>query len=187
MENKREKILKIALRLFVDNGYHGTPTSKIAKESGVATGTLFHYFKTKEDLINSLYISLKAEKAESIKKAIDDDLPVKENLKIFLFHMVQQFLKNKYSFMFFKQYYASPFVTDKTREEGMKEFSMIIGFFEKATEDGILKDVPENLMMDLVNSLLMGICEHFLSNPKKFKDENYKELVFNLFWDFIKK
>jgi AcrR family transcriptional regulator len=59
--DKREQILASALRLFVEFGFHGTPTSKIAKEAGVSNGTLFHYFATKEDLIKELYISIKNE------------------------------------------------------------------------------------------------------------------------------
>ncbi len=57
--DKREKILKAALHLFVEFGFHGTPTSKIANKAGVANGTLFHYFATKEALIIALYIDIK--------------------------------------------------------------------------------------------------------------------------------
>ena len=45
---KREAILDTALVLFTERGFFGTPTSMISKEAGVATGTLFFYFKTKE-------------------------------------------------------------------------------------------------------------------------------------------
>jgi AcrR family transcriptional regulator len=41
--DKQQEILSAALQLFVANGFHGTATSKIAKEAGVANGTLFHY------------------------------------------------------------------------------------------------------------------------------------------------
>ncbi|MCK5033837.1 MAG: helix-turn-helix transcriptional regulator, partial [Calditrichia bacterium] len=51
---KREAILKATLNLLVERGFHDTPTSLIAKEAGVATGTLFHHFKNKEELINAL-------------------------------------------------------------------------------------------------------------------------------------
>ena len=57
--DKREAILKTALNLFTERGFHNTPTSLIAKEAGVATGTLFHYFKNKEILINELYLHIK--------------------------------------------------------------------------------------------------------------------------------
>ena len=49
--DKPEKILSTALKLFVAYGFHGTPTSKIASEAGVSNGTLFHYFKTKDELV----------------------------------------------------------------------------------------------------------------------------------------
>ena len=56
---KVDKILEAALQLFTSKGFHGTPTSEIAKTAGVANGTLFHYFKTKEELINNLYLHVK--------------------------------------------------------------------------------------------------------------------------------
>ena len=57
--DSKEEILKAALKLFVEFGFHATPTSKIAKEAGVANGTLFHYYKTKEELILALYSDTK--------------------------------------------------------------------------------------------------------------------------------
>ena len=52
---KREKILQTAMNLFIDKGIQSTSTALIAKEAGVATGTLFHHFKTKEELVHALY------------------------------------------------------------------------------------------------------------------------------------
>jgi len=57
--DKRTAILSASLTLFTERGFHGTPTSMIAREAGIATGTLFHYFKTKEELITALYLSVK--------------------------------------------------------------------------------------------------------------------------------
>jgi len=60
-ENKRQRIFEAALKLFVENGIDNTTTSLISKEAGVATGTLYLYFKNKTDLINELYLSSKQE------------------------------------------------------------------------------------------------------------------------------
>jgi AcrR family transcriptional regulator len=46
----QEKILAAALQLFRENGLEGTTTKQISKKAGIAEGTLFNYFKTKEDL-----------------------------------------------------------------------------------------------------------------------------------------
>src|SRR5258708_13407616 len=60
MISKEDQILRTALALFAMEGL-ALPTAKIAREAGVANGTLFNYFPTKQDLIDALYLSLKKE------------------------------------------------------------------------------------------------------------------------------
>ena len=67
---KRKKIIETSIRLFIKNGFHGTPTSLIAKESGVANGTLFNYFKTKDVLINEVFKEVKMEQKLFIIKGV---------------------------------------------------------------------------------------------------------------------
>ncbi|HII99417.1 MAG TPA: helix-turn-helix transcriptional regulator, partial [Methanoregula sp.] len=71
--DKREAILNTALNLFVERGFYGTPTSLISKEAGVATGTLFFYFRTKEDLIDTLYLRIKAGAAAAMRRGLDEE------------------------------------------------------------------------------------------------------------------
>lgn len=70
-EEKRKRIMDVAFRLFSDKGFHGTTTAKIAKESKIATGTLFNYFKTKEELINELYLQVNVDLHEYIADKVD--------------------------------------------------------------------------------------------------------------------
>jgi AcrR family transcriptional regulator len=49
-EKTKEKILAAALELFQKHGLDGTTTKQISQKAGIAEGTLFNYFKTKEDL-----------------------------------------------------------------------------------------------------------------------------------------
>jgi AcrR family transcriptional regulator len=49
-EQTKERILRAALELFREKGFEGTTTKEISRRSGIAEGTLFNYFKTKEDL-----------------------------------------------------------------------------------------------------------------------------------------
>lgn len=63
-EQTKERILSAALELFRKKGLEGTTTKEISKQAGIAEGTLFNYFKTKEDL--ALYFFQK-ETADLIK------------------------------------------------------------------------------------------------------------------------
>lgn len=53
-EVKRMQIIQAALDLFVERGYYGTKTSQISKRAGISEGLLFHYFPTKEILLEEL-------------------------------------------------------------------------------------------------------------------------------------
>lgn len=53
-EFRRQQIFQTALQLFVQQGYYGTKTSQISKCAGISEGLLFHYFPTKENLLEEL-------------------------------------------------------------------------------------------------------------------------------------
>ena len=56
---KKEAILNSTLELIKDNGFHGTPISLIAKNAGVASGTIYHYFPSKDAIIMELHFRIK--------------------------------------------------------------------------------------------------------------------------------
>ena len=59
--DKRRAILDAALRIFAERGIAGAPTSAISKAAGIAEGSLFTYFKTKDELLRELYLELRME------------------------------------------------------------------------------------------------------------------------------
>ena len=67
-EEKRQTLLDAAAETVAEQGLAASPTSLIAKKAGVAEGTLFRYFPTKDDLLNELYIHLKQNMCETLAK-----------------------------------------------------------------------------------------------------------------------
>lgn len=53
-EIRRQQIIQTALDLFLEHGYYGTKTSQISRRAGISEGLLFHYFPTKENLLEEL-------------------------------------------------------------------------------------------------------------------------------------
>ena len=60
-DKKRKAILDAAVEVFAEKGIAHAPTSAISACAGVAEGTLFTYFKTKDDLLNELYREMRME------------------------------------------------------------------------------------------------------------------------------
>jgi len=55
VDDKRRRILDAALTTFAERGYHGTAVPEVAQAAKVSTGTLYHYFASKELLVNEVY------------------------------------------------------------------------------------------------------------------------------------
>jgi TetR/AcrR family fatty acid metabolism transcriptional regulator len=53
--DKRRQILDAAVRVFARQGFHSTRVSDIADEAGVAYGLVYHYFKSKDEVLNELF------------------------------------------------------------------------------------------------------------------------------------
>lgn len=51
----RQRVIRAALELFTTRGYHDTTTALIAKKAGIAEGTIYRHFASKQQLVNELY------------------------------------------------------------------------------------------------------------------------------------
>src|SRR5262245_41831734 len=78
---KAEAILKAALELFVERGFHGTPVPEIAERAGVGAGTIYRSFANKEALVNVLYRRWKQSLAEKMISEFDPDRPAREQFR----------------------------------------------------------------------------------------------------------
>ena len=78
-EDKRRAILAAATRIIVTQGLSAS-TMGIAKEAGVANGSLFTYFATKSDLFNALYLELKVEMASAAMEGLRESDELREQV-----------------------------------------------------------------------------------------------------------
>src|SRR5579871_1961322 len=69
--DKRERILAAAVRVFARKGFHATRVSEVAKAAGVADGTIYLYFESKEHLLVSLF----EDRVERLLAYLESELP----------------------------------------------------------------------------------------------------------------
>lgn len=81
--DKRERILLAAERIFARHGFFAAKVSDVAKEAGVADGTIYLYFKNKDDLLISLFERRMADVNARLRAAIDGQPPA-EQLRAFI-------------------------------------------------------------------------------------------------------
>ena len=172
--NKRKKIIEISLRLFVERGFHGTPTSMIAKEAGIATGTLFNYFKTKDILINEVYKEVELQQKENVLKDLDSMKTSKMKLKKIWGNLILWGLENPEKRKCINYFSNSSFISDETKRDIKKNHKFLLSIFKEIIKKKGLKDTNELIL--ILN--FIGAC---ISTGKYFHitKETYNEDISN--------
>jgi AcrR family transcriptional regulator len=78
--DRRRAILDAAVRVFARQGFHACRVSDIADEAGVAYGLLYHYFPSKEEVLNTLFLERWGVMLEMIREVDRRPVPVREKL-----------------------------------------------------------------------------------------------------------
>src|SRR5919202_4268877 len=79
--DKREAILRAATSVFAHNGYFNSKVADIAREAGVADGTVYLYFKSKEDILHSIFDRSVEEALDAARKQVKLASDPKEKLR----------------------------------------------------------------------------------------------------------
>jgi len=77
---RRRQILDAAVRVFARQGFHSTRVADIAEEADVAYGLVYHYFSSKENVLNELFTQRWSLLIEAIEEADRGDVPPKDKL-----------------------------------------------------------------------------------------------------------
>ena len=148
----REKILTTALTLFTERGFSGTPTSLISKEAGVATGTLFFYFTTKEELIDTLYRHIKSEAAQTMCRDFGREKTAIAKLRHIGFNAIEWGIENPAKQKFMEQFAYSPFVSTNAHEEGMSHFLFLRDLVGDGIREGTIRNIDPDLLFCMMAS-----------------------------------
>ena len=180
--DKQEAVLSTALRLFVERGFFGTPTSLISKEAGVATGTLFFYFKTKEELIDTLYLRVKAEAAAAMCRGLDEETDTASRLRLLWRNAVEWGIKDPEKMQFMEQFAHSPFVSTSAQEEGMSRFAFMADLVRDGVREGILRNIDQKLLFCMMASALASVISCVAAAETEDERERFMEQGMAVVW-----
>ncbi|MFD2570477.1 TetR/AcrR family transcriptional regulator [Spirosoma soli] len=179
--------MQAALQLFVQYGFHGTPTSRIAQEAGVSNGTLFHYFKTKEDLVIALYNKVKNDLSQYLLIDVDPNASVKSLFHNLFTRSLLWALDNQQAFFYIQQFHFSPHLAQLPTEVLDEQTRGHRQLIERGLLEHTLKPLPANLIYALISSQVFGLYQYLISEP--LTDAERLQVInqsANLTWDMLK-
>jgi AcrR family transcriptional regulator len=180
-EDKRNAILDAATRVFAERGLTAAPTSEISKQAGVAEGTLFTYFKTKDDLMNALYREIKLELADAMMSGFPRKTSVRNRLRHVWDGFVNWGLANPGQRKVLAQLQVSGMLSKESFEAGSAPFVEMQDMIRDAIGQHILRaELPIELISKVLAALAEATMDLIVLKPAMAN--RYRNAGFEIYW-----
>lgn len=187
--DKREEIVRSALELIAENGFHGAPMAMIAERANVGAGTIYRYFENKDILITELYRELEERIYPGILAGYVADKPIRDRFIHIGTALLRYFVENPLDFRYLEQFHNSPYGVAFRRDK-------ILGkrggcdVFRELLEEGIsrqvVKDLPIVILFAMAFGPLLAVArDHILGFVSL--DDVLVNLTIEACWDGIKR
>src|SRR3979490_2105340 len=165
-EDKRNAILSAATQFFAERGL-AAPTAAITSAAGVAEGSLFTYFKTKDELINALYREIKLELADAMMSGFPRKKSVRTRLRHAWDGYVNWGVTNPEQRKVLAQLHVSGMLSKESIVAGSAPFVEMQNMIRNAIGQHILRvDVPVELISKTMAALAEATMDLIVLKPR---------------------
>lgn len=150
LTNKCETILAATLKLLASKGFHGFSIRDVAKEAGIATGTLYLYFEDREDLINKLHGQIIYRVGTELRATHERELPLLQQFRKLGYTFWQFFMREPEVLLSKGQFdHLPPDLLRSLQAFARQELVPLFDFFEQGRASGELKDFSDEILFSL--------------------------------------
>lgn len=182
---KRSRILETALQLFVKQGLQQTPMAQISKDSGVAVGTMYHHFKSKDELIGGLYLQIQEEFGQHISFSEEEKkLPIKKCFEILWRKSYDYYTTHPDKFIFAHTHIYSPLISQELRDEGRQHYSEAIAFIQEGIAEKAFVQTHVVVLMRWYYLSVAALVQIKIANEIKVTDQLIKTGI-EMAWNAI--
>ena len=142
MNDKAKQLIEASIDLFAKEGFWNTPTSRIARHAGVATGTLFNYFESKDVLIDAVYKQLKQEWIAHVLDSYPQNGTLKERVGHIWFRQIDWGLRFPVRYRLIMQLKLSNLVSQAMQQSQEVELAFAYEMIVQGIVDGVFEDIP---------------------------------------------
>jgi len=186
---KREAILRAAISVFAHNGYFNSKVADIAREAGVADGTVYLYFKSKEEILHSIFDRSVDEALAAARAQIKLVSDPREKLRrIALLHLERLGDDRDLTVVFQVELRGSTKFMQEFSAAGFAEYlELIRSTFEEGQRAGVFRN---DLNAKVVAKILFGALDEMATNwilsKRRYKLAPMADQVLDIFLNGVK-
>lgn len=184
-QDKRQQILSAAEKLIAEVGFQGLSMQKLAKEAGVAAGTIYRYFDDKDHLIDDVRVLVTQRVADAVQEGVNDSDPIKQRYRTMWLNIWNLAGTNLAAIKNRVQYDSLPITNSLNfRELERKMFAQVELLFNEGKEQGLFKPLDNEVLSGLSLAASVSLArKHSLGFYQL--DEAELESAIEASWDAI--
>lgn len=178
-EEKQEALLDAAVQIVAAQGL-AARTAAIAQAAGVAEGTLFRYFATKDILLGALYLHLKQSVGDAMRSGFATHAPLEDQARSLWDGYIDWAVANPSSVKALTHLSASDGISEETRARAVHVFPEVHEVSKACAAKPALADAPAGFVDAVFMALADATARLAASEPRNA--ESYKTSGFRMFW-----
>jgi AcrR family transcriptional regulator len=184
-EKKVHNIYRATLHLVKEKGLSGITMGQIAKEAGLATGTVYIYFTNKDELINSLFTACRKGSAAIYFKDYDPAAPFRTGFRTIWMNVFRHRMERFEEAIFLEQCLHSPFITAGSRDTANQLLQPLFALMERGKKEKKIRNIDTILLLLSIIGSINEVNRHAQYTKRKLGAAELEE-VFGLCWDGLK-
>lgn len=192
-EARRKEILSAALRVFSQKGYHQTSMNEIAKEAEFSIGSLYNFFKDKEDLFLTLFKEQLNEITQKVNEIVEHTVGAREKLEALINTLFSYFETNWEAIRIISlshQDFESSLKNDignVIREGHLRFIQLVARILQQGIEQGAIKSFkPEEMALGLIG-LINGSIYLWLESNRAYSLKDRAQGLMDIFYNGVAK
>jgi len=159
---RRESIIQAAIEVFSKKGFQAAGISEIAQRAGVADGTIYQYFKNKEDLFFSIPIEKTKEFRSQVELHLEGISGALNKIRKFVWYFLYFFKTNpEYGrLLMLEMRVSKSFVKTETYDFLKQSVSSVLDIIAEGQKEGVIRT---DVDVYLLRHLILGVLEHMVS------------------------
>ena len=155
----REEILDAALGLFAERGYHGTAIPDITSRAGVATGTIYRHFRSKEVLVNTLYQQCKSDLMACLMEGLSPEHPPRKQFHRLWRGLARFATSQPEAFAFLELHHHGAYLDQESLDMERGALELLVRLIEAARIRGRVKPYTNEVLITLVWGTFVGLIK----------------------------
>ena len=157
----------------------------IAEDAGIGAGTIYRYFKSKDDLIFTLMQEIQEKVIQAMLRGYDEAMPYRDRFELMWLNMTHYYIHHPDEFQYAEQHRHSGYMQHLGRVSGLRILSPVLRFFIEGKKKKLIKDLPLYTIIAVSRGPIIEMAKLHIDHNQQLTENRIRQAC-RACWDALR-